>query len=139
MKRTLVVLLVWMILFSLMACTSDPRKMGKTEIQTSISENHFYPQKWIVPSGERITITFDIPDGASHIVAVLKSQIPGGMDLSTENVFWSILLTGTHVVASFQAPVMPGEYIVTCLIPGHSEKGENGQLIVVIPYSSTTQ
>jgi plastocyanin len=124
---------------SLVACTGDPRTMGKTEIQTSIAEDHFYPQKWIVPSGQYITITFEIPDGTEHLFAVLKNQIPGGMDLSEENIFWSVPLSGSHFTTSFQAPAMPGEYIVTCLIPGHSEKGENGQLIVVIPYSSTAQ
>lgn len=121
---------------NLVACVSDPRTMWKTEIQAIISDFHYDPQKWIVPSGQTIMITFDIPDGTSHLFTILRTQIPGGMDLSAENLFWSLPLTGPHITASFKAPAMPGEYIVTCLAPGHKEKGEIGQLIVVMPYSS---
>ena len=136
MRRYLVPLLMVIVSIYLSACVSDPRTMWKTEIQTNISDFHYDPQKWIVPSEQTITITFDIPDGTSHLFAILRTQIPGGMDLSAENLFWSFSLTRPHITASFKAPAMPGEYIVTCLTPGHNEKGEIGQLIVVMPYSS---
>lgn len=135
MKRYLVLLLMMIMSICLVACVSDPRTMAKTAIQISIAEDHFNPQKWIVPSGQTIVITFDILDGTSHTFAVLKTQIPGGLDLSAENIFWSVPLTGTHFTTSFRAPAMPGEYIVTCLTFGHSGKGEIAKLIVVIPYS----
>jgi plastocyanin len=136
-KRYFLLWLMVIMSINLVACASDPRAMAKTEIRISIAEGHFTPQQWIVPSGQTIAITFDILDGTSHTFAVLKTQIPGGIDLSAENIFWSASLIGSHSTTTFRAPAMPGEYMVTCLTPGHSGKGEIAKLIVVIPYPNT--
>lgn len=136
MRRMIPFVLICLVVMGLMACVSDPRTLGEKNIQVTIENNKLSPRKWIVPSEESISMTVDNPDGSAHTLVILRNQFPGSVDLSAENIFWKGFVSGANSVVHFRAPAMAGEYIFTCLIPGHYTIGERGTLIVVIPYPS---
>lgn len=128
MKRRL-----WLgILLLLTACF---RNGASTNIELTISDFHFTPDRISVPAGQEITLHVSNEGFVSHQIAVFKlGTNPGEKFDSTdkENIYWMFeVLPGRTGTAVFTAPVEPGEYYFACGIFGHLEAGMIGKLVVV--------
>jgi hypothetical protein len=117
-------------------CTpTDPRTKGKTDISLEITQFRFHPQRWIVPSGENIHMRISNPEGMPHTLVILNKQGLGDLDASDpSNQYWAYSFSMKTVELNFKAPAMPGEFSLVCAEADHKQKGEQGVLIVVIPY-----
>lgn len=114
---------------------TDPRTQGKTDISLEISQFRFHPQRWIIPSGESIHISISNPDGTHHTLVILNKQGLGELDAGDpSNQYWVYSFSMKTVEINFKAPAMPGEFSLVCADSDHKQKGEQGTLIVLIPY-----
>lgn len=104
-------------------------------IDLTISDYHFEPDTFTVPAGEEITVNIDNEGIVSHQFVVFNlGTDPGGKigPEDQESIYWRFeVRPGQSDVATFIAPVEPGEYFVTCGIFGHLEAGMVGSLIVI--------
>ena len=113
----------------------DPRQMAKTDIILEVANSRFYPQKWIIPSGQKIHLRIINNSDTQHELVILNGQSPAESDATIlSNQFWPVSVEQKETDVTFQAPAMPGEYRLVCSFKDHEKKGEQGVLVVVVPY-----
>jgi plastocyanin len=131
MKKSMLVLL-FIILFVLSACGGGG---ASTTIDVTTTDFMFTPDSFTVPVGKEITLNFTNNGAVAHDLVIFKLGTNPGDKFGPEdetNIFWKIQAQpGESKSMTFTAPAEPGEYYVTCAIPGHHEAGMNAKLILV--------
>lgn len=90
-------------------------------IKLDVTASGFSPSEFTVKKGEPITISITAADEWAHAFKFNDPKLSGvfiGSD------------SGTTRALSFNAPSEAGEYTFYCGIPGHSNRGETGKMIV---------
>jgi uncharacterized cupredoxin-like copper-binding protein len=125
---------LWILLLTLTACAAQPIP-ATPQMQVSISMDHFSPAEWRVPGGESIQIQINNLTSSAHEWVLLSDppKEPYGAEEEAQVLVRIQLAAGETRAEQFRAPLVPGEYSVTCAIPGHLEKGEVGKIVVVQP------
>jgi uncharacterized cupredoxin-like copper-binding protein len=118
----------------LTACGGQPRS-ASAQMQVTISTDRFTPNQWRIPGGESIQIQILNQTQIAHEWVLLKAppKDPYGAEEEAQVLVRIQVAAGETRSAQFRAPAAPGEYSVTCSIPGHLEKGEIGKVVVVQP------
>lgn len=106
-----------------------------TQINLSMTDFSFSPNRFTVPAGQAITIRAVHEGSVTHSFIIMKAGTDAGhkFDQADEvNVYWMLeIQPGETEATVFTAPSEPGEYQVLCGMPGHLEAGMIGKLIVV--------
>ncbi|NPV57467.1 MAG: hypothetical protein HPY76_12450 [Anaerolineae bacterium] len=118
------------------ALAQDPTvEPGVDSWSIAIRENGFYPSRWRVNSNALVTVelTNQASFDADWVVMERPPELP--YDAGDEANVWfrQALPAGEATTFTFQAPAMPGEYVVVCSYPGRWEQGLMGKLIVALP------
>ncbi len=126
-------LLIFLILL-LAGCGSPPRAAATT-IQVSITSDGFTPSQWRVSANTQIQIQLINQTSDEHEWVLLKDppKEPYGADEEAQVLVRIHVAAGQTLTSEFRTPAAPGEYGVTCSIPGHLEKGEAGKMLIVQP------
>ncbi|MCX6788847.1 MAG: hypothetical protein WCO21_02420 [bacterium] len=98
-------------------------QIPKGVTMVSISATGFSPNSFSVSAGSDVAIALEATDAFSHVLlfdSPLLNQIVVGASAQG---------SGIRVIA-FKAPDIKGEYVFRCSIPGHSDRGEVGKMIV---------
>jgi uncharacterized cupredoxin-like copper-binding protein len=105
-----------------------------TSIDVTMTDFHFTPDTFTVPAGKEITVNVTNNGAVDHEFVIFKLGTNAGDKFGPEdedNIYWEVeAMPGESKTETFTAPAEPGEYFVTCGIPGHLEAGMNGKLIV---------
>ncbi len=123
------------LLVILLAACGAPARTASAQIQVTLTENRFTPNQWRIPGGETIQIQINNQTPIDHEWVLLKDppKEPYGAEEEAQVLVRIRVAAGETLAAQFRAPLAPGEYSVTCSIPGHLEKGEIGKVVVVQP------
>ena len=132
MKRSLLVVLLFVAAFILTACSGGG---ASTKINVTMTDFMFTPDKFTVPAAKEITFSVTNNGAVVHEFIIFKLGTNAGDSFGPEdepNIFWKMqALPGESKSVTFTAPAEPGEYYVTCGIQGHHQAGMNAKLIVV--------
>jgi len=133
MKKILLLLLsVGLLVLS--ACSGGK---STTTINITMTDFMFTPDSFTVPAAKEISLNTTNNGAVVHEFAIFKLGTTVGDKFGPEdepNIFWKVqVLPGESKSVTFTAPGNPGNYYVTCNIPGHHEAGMNAKLIVVAP------
>ena len=99
--------------------SSNDQLVGKV-LKLSVSNFGFSPKELTAKPGEQVTLSVTSTDGAH----TLMFDDPA---MTAVNLAINPLKT---VATTFNAPTKKGEYVFRCDIPGHTERGESGRLII---------
>ena len=99
----------------------NPEELPEQVLQIKVSNSGFEPKQFTTVSGAPTTISLTSSDNLSHNL-VFSHRL-----LSSISIFVG---PGQTKAITFQAPETPGVYDFKCLVPGHEERGEVGQMIV---------
>ena len=125
-----------LMLFALLlaGCGGAPRT-ASVHMQLTFTTDRFNPAVWRIPGGETIQIQFSNQTAVEHEWVLLKDPPIEPFDAAEEAQVLARfrVAPGETRTAQFLAPSAPGEYGVTCSIPGHLESGEMGKVVVVQP------
>jgi len=131
-KSTPVIVLLLALSFILAACGAGGSSGSSKSIDAKMSDFKFTPDTWTVPAGQEITLNLTNDGAVTHDWSLVL--VPAGQTLTDADKSNSVaeftLEPGKTEVVSFTAPADPGEYQVICAIPGHTEAGMVGKLIV---------
>lgn len=132
MKKIINPFILFCLIMTLTAC-SGAGKPQKT-YDVLLTEFLFLPSEFIVPAGQEITLNLVNNGAVIHDFVIFKFGTDAGDHFNEEdqvNIYWQVeVQPAGSVTATFTAPTEPGEYTVTCGIPGHLEAGMSGKLIV---------
>ncbi len=98
-----------------------PEELPEQVLQIKVSSAGFEPRQFTTVAGAPTTISLTSSDNLSHNL-VFSHRL-----LSSVSIFVG---PGQTKAITFQAPETPGIYGFKCLVPGHEEKGEIGQMVV---------
>lgn len=131
-KIYFVILVLTVTVFALSACGGVGQP---SSIDVSMDEFTFTPSEFTIPSGQEITVHATNNGAVLHDFVIFKLGSDPGDHYNDEDqnkVYWQMeVQPGESLTATFTAPTEPGEYSITCGIPGHLEAGMIGKLIVV--------
>jgi uncharacterized cupredoxin-like copper-binding protein len=132
MKKILFLLAVLLSL-TLASCEAQS---PTTEINVTLIDFQFMPNRFTVPAGQEITVNMVNTGGVEHNFIIMKLGTTAGAMYENEdkaNVFWEVvdIPPGGDLSTSFVAPTEPGEYEIVCRIEGHIASGMVGKLVVV--------
>jgi len=136
MKKN-VILLVTAVLGLLLLLTACGASGPSTDLRVNMTDFMFDPNNFTVPAGQTITITATNNGAVEHDFVILKLGTDAGANFDDKdkgNVYWDVKVQpGGSVRETFVAPSEPGDYYVTCGIPGHLEAGMVAKMTVVNP------
>lgn len=98
-----------------------PEELPEQVLQIKVSSAGFEPRQFTTVAGAPTTISLTSSDNLSHNL-VFSHRL-----LSSISIFVG---PGQTKAITFQAPEIPGIYGFKCLVPGHEERGEIGQMII---------
>ena len=108
-----------------------------TQLTLNMTDFMFEPAEFTVPAGQEITMKASNFGAVEHEYVIFDLGTDAGDNFGEEdegNIYWEIeLQPGETATETFFAPGEPGEYYVSCGIPGHLEAGMVSKLIVVTP------
>jgi len=121
-------------ILGLSAC-SGAESGASTKLTVELTDFKFTPDMFTVPAGKEITMAVNNQGAVEHEFVIMKygTEVtsPFGED-DEGNIYWEVELeNGVSETLTFTAPSEPGEYQISCGIPGHHEAGMIGKLIVV--------
>ena len=118
----------------LAACGTQPRT-ASTYLQLTLTTGRFTPNQWRIPGGATVQIQINNQTTLAHEWVLLKDppKEPYGTEEEAQVLVRIPIAAGETRTAEFRAPAAPGQYAVTCALPGHLEKGEIGSALVVQP------
>jgi plastocyanin len=132
MKKMFIIMAV---LSSLMLAACGAAGGPTTEINVTMTDFQFQPNRFTVPAGEEITFISSNRGAVVHNFVIMNLGTTAGDSFDEEdepNVYWEVeLVPGGATETSFTAPSEPGEYQVVCRTEGHIASGMTGTLIVV--------
>jgi uncharacterized cupredoxin-like copper-binding protein len=124
------------------ACGGGDSPEAATDLNITMSDFAFDPDKVAVPPGAEITITLDNVGSVEHEWVILKdgvqiereSELPEDEEtLLADFVYWEAEVeAGESDTFTFTAPER-GFFQVICAIPGHFTAGMEGRLQAVRP------
>ncbi len=108
---------------------------GSTEVEMSMGEFAFRPERITVPAGEQITLTLSNSGAAPHDFTIMASPAEAPFDAADEKEIYyqAALAAGEGATLTFTAPAAPGEYQIVSSLPGDLEEGMTATLVVVQP------
>jgi uncharacterized cupredoxin-like copper-binding protein len=134
MKKS-VLLFVCLISLALFLSACGGSGGASTNLVVTLTDFHFTPDSYTVPAGKEITLNAVNNGAVQHEFVIFKLGANAGDKFGDEdeaNIYWEVeVLPGESKTVTFTAPTEPGEYYLTCGIPGHLEAGMNGKLTVV--------
>jgi uncharacterized cupredoxin-like copper-binding protein len=130
--RKLLFVLLFVMLFGVSACSGSG---ASSTINLTMTDFMFSPDTFAVPAGKEITLKVTNNGAVVHDFVIFKLGESVGDKFGPEdapNIYWEVKVApGETKSMTFTAPAEPGDYYVTCGIPGHHEAGMNGKLTVV--------
>ena len=131
MKKINFIVVILIVLLSTACSAGGP----STNIRVDMVEFTFTPSEFTVPAGKEISLTASNNGAVEHEFSIFKLGTDAGNEFDDEdlkNIYWQVKVApGQSTTTTFTAPSEPGEYYVTCGIPGHMMAGMVGKLIVV--------
>jgi uncharacterized cupredoxin-like copper-binding protein len=133
MKKIPPLFLLISLMLVLSACGDS--NAASSDIQVTMTDFHFTPDRFTIPAGGEITLTTTNNGAVEHEFVIFKLGTNPGDKFSPEdeaNIYWQTrVLPGESKAVTFTAPAEPGEYYLVCGISGHLEAGMSGRIIVV--------
>jgi uncharacterized cupredoxin-like copper-binding protein len=130
--RKILFVLMFVVLFGISACGGGG---ASSTINLTMTDFMFSPDTFVVPAGKEITLNVTNIGAVVHDFVIFKLGASVGDKFGPEdtpNIYWEVKVSsGETKSMTFTAPAEPGDYYVTCGIPGHHEAGMNGKLTVV--------
>ncbi len=131
MKRTILIVAALLSIF----LTGCGRSQPTTSLNLSMTDFAYSPNRFVVPAGREITLDIVNTGAVPHNFILMKAGASPAHDFDEtdeKNIYWKIeLAPGQSVSTSFTSPSAPGDYLIVCSTPGHSQAGMTGTLVVV--------
>jgi uncharacterized cupredoxin-like copper-binding protein len=131
MKNIFLISILILVVFLASCGSSQP----STAIIVNMTDFAFHPNRFVVPSGQEITLEIVNNGSVVHNFVLMKAgtALNQKFDETDEsNIYWKLELTpGQNASTSFTAPTAEGEYLIVCSTEGHYEAGMTAKLVVV--------
>lgn len=99
---------------------TSPTALPSAAIKLNVSSSGYSPNQFTVKAGDPITLSVTAADNQTHVFAF--------DDASLSAIAIGVAPGETRAI-TFNAPAR-GEYSFRCNVPGHTERGETGKMIV---------
>lgn len=127
--------LIFSILLVLLAGCGPVSRQTVTHLDVALLEDRYAPNQWRVPGGQEISLTLSNPTHETREWAVYSAP-PGEPNSPTGNIdilARFVVEAGQTRTVTFTTPSAPGQYTITSSLPGQSEAGLKGKLLIVQP------